>query len=174
MEVRFEVGDITKLEVDAVVNPANSECIMGGGVAGAIKKAGGKAIEEEAMESAPVAIGEAIATTAGKLKCDFVIHAPTAIVPAQATNVRNIEKATKAALSCAIDYGFKSIAMPGMGTGIGRVPAEDAAVAMVAAIREFEADGGSLEQIVLTDQANEMVQAWENAWHNEEEADEEE
>lgn len=174
MEVTFEVGDITELEVDAIVNPANSECIMGGGVAGAIKKAGGKVIEEEAMQSAPIPIGKALATSAGKLKCDFVIHAPTMLVPAQATNISNIEKATRAALNCALDYGLKSIAIPGMGTGIGRVPASEAAVAMITIVKDFQYANGSLKKIILTDQSREMVQAWETAWQADDEADEEE
>ncbi|MFQ5864572.1 MAG: macro domain-containing protein [bacterium] len=164
MEVQFLVGDLTKMEVDAIVNPANSEGEMGGGVAGAIRKAGGKIIEEEAMEQAPIPIGEAVVTTSGKLKCEYVIHAPTMEVPVQRTSVDKIFKAVQAALWTAVEYEFETLAIPGMGTGTGRIPVEEAAQAMMDAIREAKSLSRRLKKIILVDQNDEMVQAWENAW----------
>lgn len=73
VKISVITGDITRLEVDAIVNPANSMLIMGGGVAGAIKRVGGKEIEDEALKYAPVPVGKAIATKAGKLKAKYVI-----------------------------------------------------------------------------------------------------
>ena len=72
MNVRFEVGDLTKLEVEAIVNPANSEGEMGGGLAAVLKRRGGKQIELEAMEFAPIGLGSAVITTAGKLGADYM------------------------------------------------------------------------------------------------------
>lgn len=66
-------GDITQQEVDAIVNPANSMLIMGGGAAGAIKRVGGKEIEDEAVKHAPVPVGEPVATGASRLKAKYVV-----------------------------------------------------------------------------------------------------
>lgn len=136
--IRVKKGDITKEEVDAIVNPANSLGIMGGGVALAIKKAGGNIIEEEAMKRAPIKVGEAIATVAGKLKCKYVIHAPTMERPAMKTNVEKVKLATRAALKLARELGIKSIAFPAMGTGVGGLSYSDAAKAMIEEFKEFE------------------------------------
>ncbi|MFZ2937841.1 MAG: macro domain-containing protein, partial [Candidatus Omnitrophota bacterium] len=76
-EIMIIQGDITTLKVDAIVNAANNELVMGGGVAGAIKKKGGKIIEEEALKKGPIKIGEAVVTSAGKLPVKYVIHAAT-------------------------------------------------------------------------------------------------
>lgn len=81
VEIDVKRGSIVDLDVDAIVNAANSHMWMGGGVAGAIKRFGGSKIEEEALKQAPVPIGKAIATTAGKLKTKHVIHAPTMTNP---------------------------------------------------------------------------------------------
>ena len=120
-------GDITQCQADAIVNPANSRLIMGGGVAGAIKRAGGPTIEKEALQRGPIRVGEAIATNAGRLRAGYVIHAPTMSLPAMSTDLKSVEKATRAALRVAKDLGLSSIAIPGMGTGVGGVPVEDAA-----------------------------------------------
>jgi O-acetyl-ADP-ribose deacetylase (regulator of RNase III) len=90
-------GDITKLEADAIVNAANSHLIMGGGVAGAILRAGGREIQEEANKKAPVSVGKAIETTAGKLKAKYVIHAPTMERPAMPTSKQDVRLATRSA-----------------------------------------------------------------------------
>lgn len=167
MEVHFKVGDLTKMEVEAIVNPANSEGEMGGGVAYAIKKAGGKEIEEEVMKQAPIPIGKAVITTAGSLKCQFVIHAPTMETPVQHTSVEKISNAVCAALQMAKGYEIKSLAIPGMGTGCGRVPPEEAAVAMIDTLREFQSSSSILKKVIFVDLKKAMVQAWEQAWHRE-------
>src|SRR3990167_1403271 len=75
--IRIIQGDITGLEVDAIVNAANNELVMGGGVAGAIKRKGGKGIEDEAVKKGPIEIGGAVSTSAGSLPAKYVIHAAT-------------------------------------------------------------------------------------------------
>ncbi|MGC9112488.1 macro domain-containing protein [Acidilobus sp.] len=132
-----KLGDITDEEAEAIVNPANSYLIMGGGVAGAIRRKGGKVIEDEAISKAPVDIGDAVATTAGKLKAKYVIHAPTMKEPASLTNETNVRLATRAALKVARQLNVNSIAFPGMGTGVGGVPFTVAANAMVDEIKKF-------------------------------------
>jgi O-acetyl-ADP-ribose deacetylase (regulator of RNase III) len=147
-------GDITVYGCDAIVNPANSSGSMGGGVALAIKGAGGATIEEEAMKKAPIEVGRAISTNPGGLGSGFIIHAPTMEKPAQKIPVENVEKATTAALELGNRLGAKSIAFPGMGTGVGGVSKSDAAQAMVRAIRRFikDKDGSKtlrIEKIIL-------------------------
>lgn len=124
-------GNITEEECDAIVNPANSSGVMGGGVALAIKKAGGQEIEEQARALAPIEVGQAVATTAGKLKAKYVIHAPTMTRPAQRIPAENVSKACRAALNKALELKIDSIVFPGLGTGVGGVSAEQAAELMV-------------------------------------------
>jgi len=122
--VEVFVGDITRIEVDAIVNPANSLMMMGGGVAGAIRRAAGDEVEQEARKRAPVPVGEAIVTGAGKLepRVKAIIHAPTMERPAMPTTPEKVFRAAKAALEVAAQHSFESIAMPALGAGVGRVP----------------------------------------------------
>jgi len=120
-------GDITKARVDAIVNPANSLLVMGGGVAGAIKRAGGPEIEEEARRMAPVPVGRAVSTGAGRLPAKYVIHAPTMERPAMRIPLENAVKATRAALEEAKRLGVESIAFPAMGAGVGGLSVRDVA-----------------------------------------------
>ncbi|MCE4613959.1 MAG: macro domain-containing protein [Desulfurococcales archaeon] len=117
-------GDITEVNVEAIVNAANSQLWMGGGVAGAIKRKGGVEIEEEAVKKGPVPVGKAVATTAGKLKTNYVIHAPTMEYPAVRIPLENVVKATKAALEEAVQLEVESMAFPAMGAGVGGLSIE--------------------------------------------------
>jgi O-acetyl-ADP-ribose deacetylase (regulator of RNase III) len=161
VDIVIQQGDLTKVEVEAIVNPANSFGVMGGGVAGVIKRVGGQQIEQEAMAQAPIPLGLAISTTAGSLPCQSVIHAPTMRQPAELTDADIVARATKAALECAERLNLRSLAIPGMGTGVGRVPVADAAHAMVETIRQFPAK--SLQRVVLVDLQAEMVKAFRAA-----------
>jgi len=151
-------GDITTISADAIVNPANSFGYMGGGVAGVIKRKGGIEIEKEAVKKAPIPVGKAIATTAGKLKYRCVIHAPTMERPAMRIGIDNVEKATKAALELSRKLGLKIIAIPGMGTGVGGISEREAAKIMVKVAKTFEND---FEEIIFVDINESMVEAWE-------------
>jgi len=137
-------GDITEIEADAIVNPANVQMIMGGGVAGAIRRKGGEEIQQEALKKAPVRIGSAIVTGAGRLRARYVIHAPTVETPGGKSSLEFIRKAVKAAVSKAEGMGLKSIAFPAMGAGVGGIPVEKS----VEIILE-EAIKSNLEEIVL-------------------------
>jgi O-acetyl-ADP-ribose deacetylase (regulator of RNase III) len=129
-------GDITRVSVDAIVNPANTLMIMGGGVAGAIKRAGGDEIEREAMRRAPLPIGEAITTTAGKLPSKYVIHAPTVERPGSPSNPRFVELATKASLRVAVEMKLQSIALPALGAGVGGLDVRESSEIMAKVVRE--------------------------------------
>ena len=151
------LGDITELSVDAIVNPANSLMIMGGGVAAAIKRKGGEEIEREARQYAPVEVGKAIVTRAGKLPAKYVIHAPTMERPAMRIESSNVAKAVLAALRKAGELSLTSIAFPGMGTGAGGVPYSEAARVMVKTIVEFVKEHKTaLKRILLVAIDNEL------------------
>lgn len=137
LSIVVKEGDITEEDVDAIVNPANSLMIMGGGVALAIKRKGGEIIEKEAIKHAPVPVGKAISTTGGNLKAKYVIHAPTMERPAMRISSENVRKATRAALEEAIRLGIKSIAFPAMGAGVGGVSIEDSVRTMLEVIKEM-------------------------------------
>jgi O-acetyl-ADP-ribose deacetylase (regulator of RNase III) len=162
-KITVVTGDITKLEVDAIVNPANSQLIMGGGVAGAILRAGGQQIQEQAWKKAPVQIGHAVATTAGKLKAKYVIHAPTMTRPAMATSLGNIKAATEAAHRCAQQARVKSLAFPGLGTGVGGLDLQDAANVMVERMKKAIETGTTIKRIILVGYNSDMVKAFERA-----------
>ncbi|WP_456483355.1 macro domain-containing protein [Methanopyrus kandleri] len=156
-------GDITELNADAIVNPANSRGVMGGGVAAAIKAKGGEEIEREAMEKAPIPVGEAVETTAGDLDAEYVIHAPTMERPAQRIGVENVRKATEAALRKAEELGVESVAFPGMGTGVGGVPYEDAAETMVEVIEKLAPELESVRTVYLVGYEEELAEAFRRA-----------
>ena len=156
-------GDITKLEVDAIVNPANSQLMMGGGVAGAILRAGGQQIQEQASKEAPVQIGHAVATTAGKLKAKYVIHTPTMTRPAMATSLGNVKAATRAALRCAHQAHAQSIAFPGLGTGVGGLDPQEAAKTMVETMKKAIETDTTIKRIILVGYNSDMAKAFERA-----------
>ncbi len=156
-------GDITKQEADAIVNPASSLMCMGGGAAGAIRRVGGAVIEREALKHAPLPVGKAVATGAGKLNARWVVHAPTMERPAMPTTSEKVFKATLAALTCAEGLGARSVVIPGMGTGVGGVPPDQAARAMIRAIEDFSRRAKTVERILLCDIDEAMAVAWNRA-----------
>lgn len=94
---------------------------MGAGVAGALKRVGGEKIEEEAVRKGPIAVGEAVETTAGRLQATYVIHAAVMGQDLR-TNERHIKEATHNTLRLANSLGIQSIAFPALGTGVGGFP----------------------------------------------------
>jgi O-acetyl-ADP-ribose deacetylase (regulator of RNase III) len=127
-------GDICDLEVDAIVNPANVTLWMSTGVAGAIKRRGGDAIEFAAVRQAPVALGDAIVTDAGALSARWIIHA-VSLDHERRTSAAAIERAVRSALTRARELGVETLAIPALGTGVGGFPLGEAARITVAAVR---------------------------------------
>ena len=119
VEISVVKGDITQIDAEAIVNAANNEFFMGGGVAGVIKGAGGKVIEEEAIRQGPVEVGEAILTSAGSLKAKYVIHAVTMKMDFE-TNEETLRKATYSSLLCSQENKITSVAFCALGCGVGR------------------------------------------------------
>jgi O-acetyl-ADP-ribose deacetylase (regulator of RNase III)/ADP-ribose pyrophosphatase YjhB (NUDIX family) len=155
-EIKIIKGDITGLKVGAIVNAANNKLVMGGGVAGAIKKKGGKAIEDEAIKKGPIEIGEAVFTKAGSLPAKYVIHAATMGMPAcrQAgifqTDEVKIRQSCKNALRIAEELKIKSIAFPALGCGTGGFPLLASAKIMSQEVfRHIKEDGSQLKEIIF-------------------------
>lgn len=161
MEIDVVHDDITTLQVPAIVNPANTQLSMGGGLAGLIRKKGGEQVYQEAQEQAPVPVGQAVMTGAGDLPADHVIHAPTMDKPASDASTYNTRRAIRAVLTCADQNGVRKVAVPGLGTGVGGVTPDDAAAAMVEEVRQFNAT--ALEQVVLVGYEQELYDAFQSA-----------
>ena len=119
--VEIVEGDITKQDVDAVVNAANNHFWMGSGVAGAIKKKGGQEIETEAVKQGQVEVGGAVITSGGTLTARHVIHAAGTGQDLK-TDEEKVRKTTKASLQLAEENRLESIAFPAIGTGVGGLP----------------------------------------------------
>jgi O-acetyl-ADP-ribose deacetylase len=160
MELEVVEGDITELDVDAVANAANNELWMGAGVAGAIKRAGGAEIEQEAVAQAPIAVGQAISTGAGNLRAKHVVHAAVMGQDLQ-TSAELISQATRRALEVADELGSHSLAMPAFGTGVGGFPIGQCAELMVTEARAFEP--ANLERIVFAVFGHDAEQAFRAA-----------
>lgn len=159
IEIQIQKGDITKVQADAIINPSNSIGWMGGGAAKAIKAAGGRIIEDQAVNKGPMEIGRAMATTAGELPFKAVIHAPTMETPAMKAESYNVGMAMRGALHLADDMKFKVIAMPGLGTGVGAFPPDKAAELMIYELKTFTPL--NLEKVVLVDLDDKLVAAWQ-------------
>jgi len=129
-------GDITEMRVDAIVNAANDKLILGGGVAGAIRRKGGPSIQEECDRIGGIFVGGAVITTAGELPAHKVIHA---VGPRMGEGDENnkLKKATLNSLLLAEKQGLSSIAFPAISTGIFGFPADRCAAIMVSAARSF-------------------------------------
>jgi O-acetyl-ADP-ribose deacetylase (regulator of RNase III) len=160
---RLEVqqADVTQLEVDAIANAANTRLQHGGGVAGAIARAGGPELERESRERAPIGLGEAVETTAGNMPSRWVIHAATMVNPGGSSSAEVIEQATRSTLARAEELGARSVALVAFGTGVGGFPLDEAARIMVLAAREHE--GRSLERIVFAVHGDEAERAFRTA-----------
>ena len=162
MPVELEVvqADVTKLDVDAIANAANTELRHGGGVAAAIARAGGPAVQEESHEKAPIGLGEAVETTAGEMPARWVIHAATMELGGP-TSAEIIERATRSTLERAEALGCRSLALVAFGTGVGGFPLDEAARLMVGAARGHEPR--SLERIVFAVHGSDAERAFERA-----------
>jgi O-acetyl-ADP-ribose deacetylase len=124
--------------VDAIANAANDHLWMGAGVAGAIKRAGGDDIEREAVALGPIEVGDAVATSAGRLHARYVIHGAVMGQDLR-TNAGLIERTTRRCLEVADELGLESIALPAFGTGVGGFPMGECARIMVGTARGYDA-----------------------------------
>jgi O-acetyl-ADP-ribose deacetylase (regulator of RNase III) len=155
--------DITALEVDAIANAANTRLMHGGGVAGAIARAGGAVVQRESDERAPIGLGEAVETSGGDMPCRWVIHAATMELGGP-TSAEIIRRATASTLRLADSLGARSLAVVAFGTGVGGFPVEEAARIEVSEVRRHLAAGGSgLKRVLFAVRGDAAREAFEAA-----------
>jgi len=160
VELEVAQTDVTTLELDAIANAANTDLAHGGGVAGAISRAGGPVVQRESDAKAPIALGEAVETGAGDMPCTWVIHAATMVLGGP-TSAEIIARATASTLEKAEELGARSLALVAFGTGVGGFPLEEAAELMVGAVRAHEP--GSIERVVFAVHGDRAESAFRSA-----------
>jgi O-acetyl-ADP-ribose deacetylase len=139
-------GDLTEMDVDAIVNAANNDLQLGGGVAGAIRRKGGETIQRECNAIGSIPIGGAAITTGGKLRARFVIHAASMQLGGETTALA-LRSSTAHSLRIAAERGLRSIAFPAVGTGIASFPIPECARIMLREVAEHLQKPTSLEKI---------------------------
>ncbi len=155
-------ADITTLYVDAIANAANTQLLHGGGVAGAISRAGGPVVDEESRAKAPIGLGEAVETSAGEMPAQWVIHAATMDLGGP-TSADIIRRATAATLAKADELGARSLALVAFGTGVGGFPVDDAARIEVEEARRHLEEGSALERVVFCVRGDDALRAFQGA-----------
>jgi len=145
-KIRLRQGDLTNADVDAIVNAANNDLILGGGVAGAIRVKGGPEIQRKCDRIGPIALGEAAITGAGRLRARHVIHAASMRL-GESTSETNLRAATRNSLKRADENSLKTIAFPAIGTGIAGFPIERCAQVMLEEVRAHLDRPTTLERV---------------------------
>jgi O-acetyl-ADP-ribose deacetylase (regulator of RNase III) len=153
-------GDITELDTDAIVNAANSRLILGGGVAGAIARKGGPAIQEECNRIGGTPVGTAAITTGGRLRARHVIHAVGPRM-GEGDEDRKLESATRSSLNVAEANGLRSIAFPAISTGIFGYPIDRCARIMLSVALERLRSATPLNRIAFCLYGNDAYQVFE-------------
>jgi len=161
-QVEVIEADITELNVDAIANAANTQLRHGGGVAGAISRAGGPEVQRESDSVAPIGLGEAVATTAGQLPARWVIHAATMELGGP-TSPEVIRAATANTLATAEVLGARSLALVAFGTGVGGFPLDEAARIEVEEVNRHLARESGLGRVVFAVHGKRALLAFEEA-----------
>jgi O-acetyl-ADP-ribose deacetylase (regulator of RNase III) len=154
-------GDLVEQEVDAIVNAANNDLVLGGGVAGAIRSRGGPSIQEECDAHGPVKVGEAAVTGAGELPARHVIHAASMALGG-ATTTESLQSSMDHAFQLAQQLGVKTIGVPAVGTGIAGFPIDECAVVMARSLTRALANGWEPDEVrfvLFGDGARRLFQA---------------
>jgi O-acetyl-ADP-ribose deacetylase (regulator of RNase III) len=154
----IQQGDLTEMDTDAIVNAANNDLVLGAGVAGAIRRKGGDAIQRECDSIGSIPVGYAAITTGGKLKARFVIHAASMQLGGK-TSADTLRHSTAHSLRIADERALKSIAFPAVGTGIAGFPLKECAEIMLREAARHLKGETSLETIyfVLFDEVTEGI-----------------
>jgi O-acetyl-ADP-ribose deacetylase (regulator of RNase III) len=162
-KIVIQQGDLTDMQTDAIVNAANNDLLLGGGVAGAIRRKGGDEIQRACNEIGSIPIGYAAITTGGKLAAKYVIHAASMELGGS-TTAEALRKSTAHALRIASESGLKSIAFPAVGTGVAGFPMKECAEIMLQEALQHLQNGTTLEKIyfVLFDQ--DSCETFQKAW----------
>jgi len=166
-QIEIVQGDITEADVEAIVNAANNDLELGGGVAGAIRRKGGPSIQEECHRIGSIPIGEAAITGGGNLKARYVIHAASMRLGGR-TTAENLEASTRNSLRRAEEKKVKSIAFPAVGTGIAGFDTQRCAEIMLRIVSQHGAEHlrgkTSLERVVFVLFDRETREIFEQTW----------
>jgi len=155
-------GDITDLDVDVIVNAANTDLILGSGVAGAIRKKGGESIQRECDEIGSIPLGESAITDGGNLKAKYVIHAAGMHLEGRVLD-QALRDSTRNSLKRANEKGLKTIAFPAIGTGVGGFPLDKSAEIMIDTVSEFlKHNETSIEMVYFVLFDEESFEAFDN------------
>src|SRR5499427_5630240 len=127
----IQQGDLTEMDVDAIVNAANNDLILGGGVAGAIRRKGGDEIQRECDDFGSIPVGYAAITGGGKLKARYVIHAASMSLSGVRTTAKTLRTSTAHSLRLAAERNLRTIAFPAVGTGVSGFPMQECAHIML-------------------------------------------
>jgi O-acetyl-ADP-ribose deacetylase (regulator of RNase III) len=146
LTVEILQGDLTQQDVDAIVNAANNDLELGGGVAGAIARAGGAQIQAECRAIGPIEVGDAAITGGGKLRARFVIHAASMRLGGR-TSAESLRDSTRRSLEIANQRGLRSIAFPAVGTGIAHFPMNECARIMLGEVVAHAEGGTALQEV---------------------------
>jgi len=164
VQVEVLEADITEQAVDAIVNAANNQLILGGGVAGAIARKGGPSIQEECNRHGAIRVGEAAITGAGNLPARYVIHAASMSLGGRAT-AESIRSSVAHALRLADAHGVRTLAMPAVGMGIAGFPLDEGARIMMETLKAHIDGGTGLQRVRFCLFGSEAREAFENALH---------
>lgn len=154
-------GDIVDQDVDAIVNAANSDLILGGGVAGAIRSRGGPTVQQECDAHGPVKVGATFATGAGDLAARHIIHAASMVLGG-ATTTESLASSMNHTFQISKELGVRTIAIPAVGTGIAGFPIDQCAAVMARSLRQALASGWEPDEVrfvLFGDGARRMFQA---------------
>ncbi len=141
-------GDITAVEADAIVNSANNDLVLGGGVSGAIRRAAGDAVQEECNRIGTIPLGEAVVTSAGNLKARWIIHAAVNPLGLWA-DAKSVRRAARNALRLAREKGVRTLAFPAIGTGTGALPVYRCAEILIDEVRRHASEDTPLEHVMF-------------------------
>ena len=148
-QLRMIRGDITTADAEAIVNGANNDLVLGGGVSGAIRRVAGPAVQEECFKIGTVPLGTAVVTTGGQLKAQWIIHAAVSPLGLWA-DAKSVRSATRSALKKADEKKVKRLAFPAIGTGAGALPVERCAEILIDEVMKHCADDKtSLEEVMF-------------------------
>jgi O-acetyl-ADP-ribose deacetylase (regulator of RNase III) len=164
-KIQLVQGDITEMNVDAVVNAANNDLVLGAGVAGAIRRKGGEQIQQECNDIGTIPVGTSAITSGGKLKARWVIHAASMELGGS-TTAASLRGSTLHSLHLAKQKGLKSIAFPAIGAGIGGFPPRECAAIMLRAAMEHFRQPTSLETIYFVLYDPPTFEIFATVWEN--------
>lgn len=162
-KIILEQGDLTEADVDAIVNAANNDLQLGGGVAGAIRRKGGPEIQAECDRIGPIEVGGAATTSGGKLKAKYVVHAASMQLGGR-TTAESLRRSTRASLEEARKKKVRSVAFPAVGTGVAGFPMKECAEVMLEEVVNHLTGETTVEEVRFVLFDPEALRTFQEVW----------